>query len=79
MDKKTIEENVIKIVGDHLGIPPFRLSLQTNLMDDLGADTLDVRELIITIEERFKIKIQNKNLSHIKQIEDIVKAIRKHK
>lgn len=79
MDKRMIEENVMKIVGGHLGIPPFRLTLQTHLMNDLGADSLDVRELIITIEERFGIKIPNKSLSHIKRIGDIAEVVSKHK
>lgn len=77
--KKTLEEDVMKAVGDHLGIPQFRLSLQTDLMDDLGADLLDIRELIITIEELFEMKIPDKDLSYIKRIEDIVKAISKYK
>lgn len=75
MDQEKIEENVMKMVANHLGFPQFRLSLQTDLMDDLEADSLDIRELIITIEEQFGIKIPKKNLFQVRHIEDIIDAI----
>lgn len=75
MNKEEIEKNVMEIVDGHLGIPPFRLNLQTDLRIDLGADELDVKELIITIEEHFSIKIPDRELSHIKKIVDIVNAV----
>ena len=75
MDRKKIEERVMEIVGDHLGIPILRLNAQIDIRKDLGADELDLRELIITIEESFHIKISNKKMPDIKTIKDIVDKI----
>jgi len=73
----SLEEDVIKIVGDYLGIPVFRLSLETNLVEDLDTHPVDVmmRELIITVEEQFGIRIPISEIAKIKSIQDIVKAV----
>ena len=70
------EETVLRIVGDHLGIPGPTLSLDSHIMHDLGADSLDRLELIMTIEELFGIKIAEKDIAGIERIGDIVAAIK---
>lgn len=71
----SIEEDVIKIVGDYLGIPVFRLSLETNMTEGLKTHPVDIRELIITVEEQFGIKIPIHEIAQIKRIQDIIKAV----
>lgn len=71
----SIEEDVIKIVGDYLGIPVFRLSLETNMTKGLKTHPVDIRELIITVEEQFGIKIPIHEIAQIKRIQDIIKAV----
>jgi len=73
----SLEEDVIKIVGDYLGIPVFRLSLETDMAKDLETHPVDVGELIITVEEQFRIKIPVDEIAKIKSIQDIVKAVEK--
>lgn len=73
--RKEIEENVREIVGDHFGIPPFRLNLETDILKDLGADELDRRELIITVEEHCGVKISDDVSSNIERIMDIIEAV----
>lgn len=73
----TLEDLVLKIVGDHLGIPAATLSLDTHIMNDLGADSLDRLELLMTVEELFEIKIAQEDVSGIERIGDIVEAIKK--
>ena len=66
---------VLRVVGDHLGIPAPALSLQDHINIDLGADSLDRLELIMTIEELFEIKISDKETEKIKTIGDITKLV----
>lgn len=72
----SIEEMVMKIVGDHLGVPGSTLNLEMNIIDDLGADAFDQLELIMTVEELFEIKIPDEELPKIHRIGDIVTAIK---
>ena len=51
------EEQVKKIVMDHLGIGEDKISLSSKFIDDLGADSLDTVELIMQFEEEFSIEI----------------------
>jgi acyl carrier protein len=76
LDSGSIEEWVMRIIGNHLGMPAFRLSLKTDISHDLGADYMDLRELVMTVEERFKIKISKDRIRNITLVEDIVDAVR---
>ncbi len=71
----SIEQSVLRIIGDHLGIPGSTLSLDTHLRDDLGADSLDMLELIMTLEEFFGIHIADQDASAAERIRDVVAAI----
>ncbi len=48
-----IEEQVRKIVVDHLGIEQSKVTLESKFIDDLGADSLDTVELVMGFEEKF--------------------------
>jgi len=67
-----IEEVIVKIIADHLGLSPLSLRVGMNIKEDLGADTLDLYELILTIEEIFKVEISHSELLRITFIKDIV-------
>lgn len=71
-------EEILRIVGDHLGVPRLTLSLDDYIMDDLGADSLDRLELIMTIEEAFGIRMSEEAIQGAKQIRDITIAVGKH-
>ncbi len=70
-----IKEIVLEIIGDHLGLPSPTLSIEDNIMRDLGADSLDKMELIMTIEELFGIKITDQEIPKIECIGDVANAI----
>ena len=71
-----VDRMVMKIVGDHLGMPGAALSLHTHITSELGADSLDRIELITTVEEYFEIQIPKENISEIETIEDLVESVR---
>jgi acyl carrier protein len=57
--KETTVLNIVQVIVDKLGIDQNLLSYKASFADDLGADSLDVYELLMTIEKEFKIKIDD--------------------
>ena len=66
-------EKVKTILVDQLGVNEEEIKLETNLMDDLGADSLDFFQVVMELEDEFKIKIDNGE--NLKTVEDAVKYI----
>ena len=71
----SLAEVVLKIVGDHLGTPSVALSLGDHIQEDLGADSLDRLELVMTVEELLRMKIQQRDVARIARIGDIVELL----
>ena len=81
MDRKELEKLVIKIYGEQLGIRDFTYvignkdPLTANIVDDLGADDLDIVECIMALEEEFGHTITSDEEENIKTIKDAVDLI----
>jgi len=73
---RTMEEKVFQIIAEQLGIDVGEVSLEKNLMDDLGADSLDMVDLVMAFEDQFGVKISDQDLSKIKTVKDVVEAIK---
>lgn len=67
-----IFEKVKSIIADELGIEEDSIELDSDLAEDLGADSLDAVELIMAIEEEFEIEIDDSSAQKIKTVQDIV-------
>lgn len=65
-------EKIKTIIADELGIEEDTIELDSDLTDDLGADSLDAVELIMAIEEEFDIEIDDNSAQKIKTVQDIV-------
>ncbi|MFW6319002.1 MAG: acyl carrier protein [Bacillota bacterium] len=65
-------EKIKGIIADELGIEEDSIELDSDLTDDLGADSLDAVELIMAIEEEFDIEIDDTAAQKIKTVQDIV-------
>ena len=63
-----IFEKVRDIIAEELGIETDEIKLESNLADDLGADSLDAIELIMAVEEEFDVQIADTEASNIKQV-----------
>lgn len=72
-------EQVKEILVDELGVEEDEVTPQANLMDDLGADSLDMAQVVMALEDEFEIKVANEDLPAIKTVADIVKYIESHK
>ena len=68
-------EQVKKIVVDQLGVEADEVQMNSTFVDDLGADSLDIVELIMAFEEEFNIEIPDEKAEKIKTVEDVVKYI----
>jgi len=67
-----IFEKVKDIIAEELGIEQDSIKLESNLTDDLGADSLDAIELIMAVEEQFDVEIADSEATNIKLVSDIV-------
>ena len=68
-------EQVKKIVKEQLGVEEDEIQMCSTFVDDLGADSLDIVELIMAFEEEFNIEIPDEKAEKIKTVEDVVKYI----
>ena len=69
------EEQVKKIVVDHLGIDESKVALDSKFIDDLGADCLDTVELVMAFEEKFGIEIPDDAAETILTVNDAINFI----
>lgn len=70
-----ILEKVKNIIAKELGIEAEELDVKASFTDDLGIDSLEIFEIVISIEEEFNIEISNEEVAGIKNTEEIVKFI----
>jgi acyl carrier protein len=72
----TLEEKVIKLVMEQLDVTREECVLEASFIDDLGADSLDLVELIMEMEEAFGIEIADEELEKIRTIQDVINFIK---
>ena len=70
---------VKELVAEQLGISPETIKPESNILEDLGADSLDVIEMLMTLEEEYGITIPDEQISQVKTIKQIVELIEKLK
>ena len=68
----TLEERVINIIVEQLDVTKEECVLEASFIDDLGADSLDIVELLMEMEEAFDIEIADEELEKIATIQDVV-------
>ncbi len=71
-----LEERVKKIIVDQLGVDEKEVTPEASFIDDLGADSLDLVEMIMEMEEKFGVEIADEELEKIRTIQDVVDFIR---
>lgn len=74
----TIEERVIKIAVEQLGVKPEDVSPDSSFVNDLGADSLDTVELVMALEEEFETEIPDEEAETITTIQEAVDYIKAH-
>lgn len=70
-----IFEQVCSLIAEQFGVSTDSLTEQTNLKEELSADSIDVVELIMALEEKFDVTIEDEDVANIETINDIVEYI----
>ena len=70
-----IEERVRTIICDQLAVDAEKVTQTASFIDDLGADSLDIVELVMTMEEEFDMDIPDEEAEKLKTVGDVVKYI----
>lgn len=70
-------EKLKKIIAEVLNVDEAEITMDTTFVDDLGADSLDIFQIIMGIEEEFDVEIANEDAEHITTVADAVEEIKK--
>lgn len=73
-----LEERVKKIVQEQLQVEPEKITLDASFVDDLGADSLDIVELVMAFEEEFGMEISDEEAERIQTVGDAIQYIKAH-
>lgn len=71
-------EKVREIICDQLELDEDIVTMDAILLEDLGADSIDLADLVMTFEDEFDLEISDEALENIKTVSDIVKFIEEH-
>ena len=70
-----VQNKVIKIIEEQLGVDPERVKPEASFIDDLGADSLDIVELVMAMEEEFDIEIPDEDAEKLRTVQDVLKYL----
>jgi acyl carrier protein len=73
----SVEERVIDIVAEQLGVEKDKITRETHFVNDLGADSLDTVELVMELEEEFDISIPEDQAEKIQRVGEAIEYIEK--
>ena len=66
----SVESKIKEIIAEQLGINEDDISAESSLTDDLGADSLDIVEIAMALEEEFEVEISDADIDHIETVKD---------
>ena len=74
----SVFEKLQEIIAEQLEIDPEEIDYASNIIDDLGADSLDIVDLVMSVEDEFGIEVPDEALEAVSTVEDMVKYIEDH-
>lgn len=69
-------ENMREIIAEQLNVDVSEITLETSFKDDLGADSLDLFELVMALEDKYNIELPAEELTNIVTVEDVVNYLK---
>lgn len=78
MSSEEIFEKVKGVIVEQLGVAEGNITMKASFIDDLGADSLDIVELIMSLEEEFDIEIPDSDAEKVVTVGDVVEYIKDH-
>ena len=73
-----LSERIQSVVADQLGVEITEVTKDASILDDLGADSLDVVELVMTLEETFNIEVPDEAVEEMRTIGDVHRFVESH-
>jgi acyl carrier protein len=77
MDRNEMQKKIVDIIANQLGVDKEIVNPEANVVDDLGADSLDVVELVMALEEAFDLEIPDEEAEKIRTVKDIIEYLAK--
>lgn len=74
----SVFEKLQEIIAEQLEIEASEIEYASNIIDDLGADSLDIVDLVMSVEDEFGIEVPDEVLENMSTVEDMVKYIEEH-
>lgn len=74
-----IFEKIKEIICEQLEVDEKKVTMESSLIDDLGADSLDLIDLVMSIEDEYDVEVPDDMIENIKTIGDVVKFIEENK
>jgi acyl carrier protein len=78
MDQGSIDERLKRIISEQLGVDEAQVTPNASFEEDLNADSLDLVELIMSLEEEFGIEISEEDAEKIRTVGDASEYVREH-
>ena len=78
MNTEEVFEKVKTIIVDQLGVSEATVTMDASFIDDLGADSLDIVELVMALEEEFDMEIPDSDAEKVVTVSDVVEYIKEH-
>jgi acyl carrier protein len=78
MTTSTIESKIKGIIADQLGVGEEEIKPESSFIEDLGADSLDIVELVMAMEEEFEVEIPDEEAENIKTVGDAINYVNTH-
>jgi len=75
----SLEPKINKIIEEQLGVEADRIKPEASFIDDLGADSLDIVELVMAMEEEFELEIPDEEAEKLKTVKDVQDYIKSKK
>lgn len=73
-----ILKKIKNIISEQLGVDQEEITMEASFMDDLGADSLDIVELVMALETEFDLEIPDEDAEKISTVGDVVEYIKAH-
>lgn len=78
-EEDPIHVKIFDMIADCLGISKDNIKMHFSIIADLGADSLDIVELILAIEDEFGVQISDEEVANIKTVSDLISYIKRRK
>ena len=69
-------EKMKEIIAEQLSVDESEIALETSFKDDLGADSLDLFELVMSLEEEYDVEIPSDDLTELNTVEDVINYLK---